>query len=53
MQIKNINRDRVGNYLDNYPQAIDTPVDPALSDNPLCNYPADCAFPLTMNPAAA
>ncbi len=45
MQIKNINRGRVRDYLEHYPQAIYTPVDPSLTHNPLWNYPADCAFP--------
>ncbi|MEE4313599.1 MAG: NADP-specific glutamate dehydrogenase [Desulfofustis sp.] len=45
MQIKNINRGRVREYVETYPDAIYTPLDTALSYNPLWNYPADCAFP--------
>ncbi len=45
IQIKNINRGRVREYIETYPDAVYTPIDPALSYNPLWNYPADCAFP--------
>jgi glutamate dehydrogenase (NADP+) len=45
MELKNIRRGRISDYADVYPEAIYTPVDPALDYNPLWNHPADCAFP--------
>ncbi len=45
MQIKNINRGRVRDYVETYPDAVYTPFDPSVPYNPLWTYPADCAFP--------
>ena len=45
MELKNIRRGRLSDYIDKYPQAVYTPVDPALEYNPLWNHQADCAFP--------
>jgi len=44
-QLKNIKRERIRLYADEYPAAVYTPVDPALDYNPLWNHKADCAFP--------
>ena len=43
--LKNIRRGRIKEYAEKYPQAVYTPVDPALDYNPLWNHNADCAFP--------
>jgi len=43
--LKNIKRERIRLYADEYPTAVYTPVDPALDYNPLWNHRADCAFP--------
>jgi len=43
--LKNIKRGRISEYIQKYPAAIYTPVDPALDYNPLWNHRADCAFP--------
>ncbi len=45
MELKNIRRGRIKEYVDEYPQAVYTPVDPGLDYNPLWNHKADCAFP--------
>ena len=45
MELKNIKRGRIQEYADKYPDAVYTPVDPALDFNPLWNHKADCAFP--------
>jgi len=44
-RLKNVKRGRIKEYADQYPNAIYTPVDPALDHNPLWNHKADCAFP--------
>ncbi len=43
--LKNVKRDRIEHYLDNYPAAVYTATDPSLDYNPLWNHQADCAFP--------
>ncbi len=43
--LKNVRRGRIKEYADAYPEAVYTPVDPALGYNPLWNHKADCAFP--------
>ncbi len=43
--LKNVQRGRVEAYVDEYPNAVYTPVDPSLTYNPLWNHKADCAFP--------
>jgi glutamate dehydrogenase (NADP+) len=43
--LKNVRRGRIQEYADKYPEAVYTPVDPALAYNPLWNHKADCAFP--------
>jgi len=45
MTLKNVRRGRLKEYVDKYPNAVYTPVDPDLEYNPLWNHNADCAFP--------
>ena len=43
--LKNIKRERIRLYADEYPNAVYTPVDPSLDYNPLWDHRGDCAFP--------
>ena len=43
--LKNIRRGRISEYVDEYSDAIYTPVNPTLSYNPLWDHKADCALP--------
>ena len=45
MKLKNIRRGRVKEYIEKYPNAVYTPLDPAADHNPLWDHKADCAFP--------
>jgi glutamate dehydrogenase (NADP+) len=51
MDLKNVKRGRIKEYIKKYPKAIFTPVDTKKHDpefipyNPLWNHKADCAFP--------
>lgn len=45
MRLKNVERGRIKEYADKYPEAVYTAVDPAADFNPLWNHKADCAFP--------
>ena len=45
MDLKNIRRGRISDYVDTYQQAVYTPLDPGLDYNPLWDHKADCAFP--------
>ncbi|MBU2647681.1 NADP-specific glutamate dehydrogenase [bacterium] len=45
MQLKNIKRARISGYVEKYPHAVYTELDPTLDCNPLWAHPADCAFP--------
>jgi len=45
MHLKNVARGRIKEYAEKYPEAVYTPIDPALDYNPLWNHEADCAFP--------
>ena len=45
MDLKNVRRGRIKEYVDKYPNAVYTPIDPALDHNPLWAHKADCAFP--------
>jgi len=45
MDLKNIRRGRVNEYVETYPDATFTPVDSSLDHNPIWNHKADCAFP--------
>jgi glutamate dehydrogenase (NADP+) len=44
-QLKNIRRGRISEYVEKYPQAVYTEVDPQLNHNPLWAHKADCAIP--------
>ncbi|MBN2179630.1 MAG: NADP-specific glutamate dehydrogenase [Deltaproteobacteria bacterium] len=45
MYLKNVERGRIKEYADKYPDSVYTPVDPHIDYNPLWNHKADCAFP--------
>ncbi|MDD5475339.1 MAG: NADP-specific glutamate dehydrogenase, partial [Syntrophales bacterium] len=45
MHLKNVERGRIKEYADRYPEAIYTPISGADDFNPLWNHKADCAFP--------
>ena len=45
MELKNVKRGRIMEYVDKYPKAVYTPVDPNLDYNPLWNHKADVALP--------
>ncbi len=45
MRLKNIKRGRISEYVEKYPNATYTAVDPSLEHNPLWAHKADCAFP--------
>ena len=45
MNLKNVRRGRIKEYVEKYPSAVYTPIDPAADCNPLWNHKADCAFP--------
>ncbi len=45
MELKNVRRGRIKEYVEKYPNAVYTPVDPNLDYNPLWNHKAECAFP--------
>ena len=45
MELKNIRRGRVADYVQAYPSAVHTPMDPSADHNPLWHQKADCAFP--------
>lgn len=45
MDLKNVRRGRIKEYVDKYPKAVFTPVDSKLGYNPLWNHKAQCAFP--------
>ena len=45
LQLKNVRRGRIQEYVDKYKTAVFTPVDPRQDFNPLWNHKADCAFP--------
>ncbi len=45
MHLKNIERGRIAEYAQKYPEAVYTPVDPNLGYNPLWSHKAHCAFP--------
>jgi glutamate dehydrogenase (NADP+) len=43
--LKNFRRGRVSAYVEKFPEATFSSVDPSLGYNPLWNHKADCAFP--------
>jgi glutamate dehydrogenase (NADP+) len=45
MHLKNVRRARAKEYLEKYPEASYTPVDPTEEHNAIWNLKADCAFP--------
>ncbi|MDT8377493.1 MAG: NADP-specific glutamate dehydrogenase [Desulfotignum sp.] len=45
MYLKNIKRGRIKEYVQKYPEAVYTEMNPAADFNPLWNHKADCAFP--------
>ncbi len=45
MEIKNVRRGRVKEYVEKYPSAVYADTDPGMDHNPLWNHKADCAFP--------
>ncbi len=45
IELKNVRRGRISEYVERYPHATYVPVDPSLDHNPLWAIPADCAFP--------
>ncbi len=45
MELKNVKRGRIKEYVEKYPNAVYTPVDPERDHNPLWDHKADCAFP--------
>ena len=45
MELKNIRRGRVADYVQAFPSAVHTPMDPTADHNPLWHQKADCAFP--------
>jgi glutamate dehydrogenase (NADP+) len=45
MELKNIRRARIREYVEKFPEAIYLPVDPQADSNLLWSHPADCAFP--------
>jgi glutamate dehydrogenase (NADP+) len=44
-RLKNVRRGRMAEYVEKYPDAVYTAVDPSLDYNPLWSHKADCAFP--------
>ena len=45
MELKNVRRERIREYVTKYKSAVYTPVNPKLDYNPLWGHKADCAFP--------
>jgi glutamate dehydrogenase (NADP+) len=45
MNLKNVKRGRIVEYIEEYPNAVYRSVEPNLDYNPLWNHKADCAFP--------
>jgi glutamate dehydrogenase (NADP+) len=45
MELKNVRRGRIKEYIEKYHDAVFTPVDTNLAYNPLWNHKADVAFP--------
>jgi len=45
MEMKNVRRGRIKEYIDKYKNAVYTPLDTNMDHNPLWDHKADCAFP--------
>jgi glutamate dehydrogenase (NADP+) len=44
-RLKNLQRGRIREYAEKYPEAVYRPVNPERTSNPLWDHKADCAFP--------
>jgi glutamate dehydrogenase (NADP+) len=44
-ELKNVRRGRIAEYVQAFPRASFTPIDPKADSNPLWEVPATCAFP--------
>lgn len=44
-ELKNVRRGRIAEYVEQFPEAVFTALDPAADHNPLWDHQADCAFP--------
>ncbi len=45
MELKNVQRGRIEEYVEHYKNAVYTPLDPGAPYNPMWDHKADCAFP--------
>jgi len=45
MELKNVRRGRISEYVDRYPSAVFTAADASLDHNPVWHHRAECAFP--------
>ena len=45
MELKNVRRGRISEYIERYSSAVYTPVDAMIGYNPIWTHKADCAFP--------
>jgi glutamate dehydrogenase (NADP+) len=45
MELKNVRRGRIKEYVDKYKSAVYFAIDPNLDHNPMWDHKADCAFP--------
>jgi len=45
MDLKNVRRGRISEYVEKYPGATYTALDPSLDHNPIWTHEAECAFP--------
>ncbi len=45
MELKNVRRGRIKDYVSKYPKAVYTEIDPKANHNPLWNVPCDVALP--------
>ncbi|HWP81942.1 MAG TPA: NADP-specific glutamate dehydrogenase [Bacteroidota bacterium] len=45
MELKNVKRTRIKEYVEKYRNAVYTPLDSKMDSNPLWNHKAHCAFP--------
>jgi glutamate dehydrogenase (NADP+) len=45
MELKNVRRGRIKEYVEKYKNAVYTQIDPKADSNPLWNHKAQCAFP--------
>ncbi len=45
MELKNVRRGRIKEYVDRFPRAVYRPIDPKSDHHPIWDHKADCAFP--------